>query len=354
MKVKQLERNLDHGSIPGKSESIPVPTRIGGKAFASGFLIALMILGTNCQESSNNDDLLLGLAIANQPQPVRMNIQATVDDGKRFESNKTVKVAGANANFRDFRFYMSEIQLVRENGTRVNVSLREDGFWQTQNIVLIDLENGKSTTGSHGGTSTGENSSVLGSIPAGTGGFTALEFTLGVPEELNHLQINDSKSPLNIAAMYWAWASGYKFAKIEFSYDSGTTWTNLHLGSTGFGTSPDPTACQNEIIAGVFGNCPAKFRPRVRVEGIRGKSLSNLKIELKIPEWLKGYSTTPGIDTCMPVQSTKEDKSCNPLVENIGLRGRETNSGAINQTDLDAGVGSRIPNFRQKIFVVAD
>jgi uncharacterized repeat protein (TIGR04052 family) len=72
--------------------------------------------------------------------------------------------------------------------------------------------------------------------------FTKIKFRLGVPQSLNHLNVNTAPAPLNVSALYWTWTSGYKFARLDFltsggAYDS--TAFNVHLGSTGCtGTNP--------------------------------------------------------------------------------------------------------------------
>ncbi len=38
-----------------------------------------------------------------------------------------------------------------------------------------------------------------------------LEFKIGVPETLNHIDPLTAVSPLNYTDMHWHWASGYKF-----------------------------------------------------------------------------------------------------------------------------------------------
>jgi uncharacterized repeat protein (TIGR04052 family) len=304
----------------------------------------------------SDDNATLGLvALALQNQPVNLEFSVTAG-GQTFESNKALTVNGvSNVTFRDLRFFVSEVALIRTDGTSVPVTLADDGVWQTKNVALLDFENGKSVTGSHGGTSTGMNSKVTGSVPAGA--YKEIQFTIGVPENLNHLLPNDSKAPLNISAMYWAWASGYKHAKIEFTNQDATTtskWTNMHLGSTGFGTSPAATACTNSITTGQFGNCPAKFRPRIAIEGTL--NLANQRIVMNLDNLLKGYthltaSDADGLGTCMPIAPTADFLRCNPLSTNLGLKGRvSTGTSALVQADLDAGVGSIDTSYKQTIF----
>lgn len=325
-------------------------------------IFSLFSLVSSCTpENKNNDDAALALlaVAATNPQTLNLEFEVTAN-GQTFESNRALTVNGvSNVTFRDLRFFVSEITLVRADGSMTLATLNDDGVWQTKNVALLDFENGKSVTGSHGGTSAGMNSKVTGSVAPGS--YTEIQFTIGVPEDLNHLLINDSKAPLNIGAMYWAWASGYKHAKIEFTKENATTttkWTNMHLGSTGFGASPAATACRNDIVNGVFGNCPAKFRPRIRLVG--NLNLGNQKIRMNLDKLLSGYTHVDAANpdnwgTCMPLQPSgtpdPDFRRCNPLLTNLGLNGRVSNAtSALNQTDLDAGVGSVNTSFQQEVF----
>jgi uncharacterized repeat protein (TIGR04052 family) len=325
------------------------------------FFISSLLLVSACNPMAKKEDNnnVLGLvALAVQNQAVNLDFSVTAG-GATFESNKALTVNGvSNVTFRDMRFFVSEVTLVRADGTSVPVTLADDGVWQTKNVALLDFENGRSLTTAHSsGASTAMNSKVTGSVPAGA--YTAIQFTIGVPENLNHLQINDSKAPLNISAMYWAWASGYKHAKIEFTtLDPSTTtkWTNMHLGSTGFGTSPAATACTSNVSTGTFGNCPAKFRPRIAIEG--ALNLSNQRIVMNLDNLLKGYthltsSDADGLGTCMPIAPSADFLRCNPLSTNLGLKGRvSTGTSALVQADLDAGVGSVDTSFKQTVFTL--
>lgn len=69
--------------------------------------------------------------------------------------------------------------------------------------------------------------------------FQALEFTVGVPEHLNHHNPLRAQAPLNDSSMFWSWQQGYKFLRIDGVYandrsasGSEGNWV-FHLGSTG-------------------------------------------------------------------------------------------------------------------------
>jgi hypothetical protein len=56
---------------------------------------------------------------------------------------------------------------------------------------------------------------VKGSVPPGY--YTGLAFKLGLPFDLDHGDATIAASPLNFTAMFWVWASGYRFLKIDLA-----------------------------------------------------------------------------------------------------------------------------------------
>ena len=130
----------------------------------------------------------------------------------------------------DFRFYVHDVQLVPAGGgAPVPVTLTQDGTWQHQSVALLDFENAMGTCAN--GTSA-TNDRVRGTVnaPAGTR-WAGVRFKIGLPASLNHQNPATSPSPLNLSTLFWAWQSGYKFARIDGR--SGMTAFNIHLGSTG-------------------------------------------------------------------------------------------------------------------------
>lgn len=153
----------------------------------------------------------------------------------------------------DFRFYVHDVQLVPASGEPVSVSLEQDGMWQLQNVALLDFENASGTCAN--GTSA-TNDRVRGRVnaPAGTR-WVGLRFKLGVPQALNHQNPAAAPSPLNLTTLFWAWQSGYKFARIDGR--SGTNAFNIHLGSTG---------CTGDPAMGTV-TCSGQNRPEVALTG---------------------------------------------------------------------------------------
>lgn len=58
-----------------------------------------------------------------------------------------------------------------------------------------------------------------------------IQFTLGVPFELNHLNPIKQLSPLNMPSMFWVWRIGHKFLRLEMT-SKNNEWL-FHLGSLG-------------------------------------------------------------------------------------------------------------------------
>ncbi len=112
----------------------------------------------------------------------------------------------------DFRFYVSDVELIDASGKAVKLQLAQDGVWQFQNVALLDFEDGSGPC--RGGT-TGVNARVVGKAPAGD--YRGVSFTLGVPFDLNHRDPTVAPSPLNLTAMFWSWQAGYKFVKVDFT-----------------------------------------------------------------------------------------------------------------------------------------
>jgi uncharacterized repeat protein (TIGR04052 family) len=111
----------------------------------------------------------------------------------------------------DARLYVSDVRVITEGGEQISVSLTQDGVWQYENVALLDFEN---ATGACQGTPE-INTQIVGTTDADT--ITGVAFTVGVPEELNHLDAAIAASPLNVTDMWWAWLFGYKYIKIDLT-----------------------------------------------------------------------------------------------------------------------------------------
>jgi uncharacterized repeat protein (TIGR04052 family) len=147
-----------------------------------------------------------------------------------------------SAQLKDLRFYVANIKLIRQDGTRVALQLTADDWTQVKGndtVSLIDLENG---TGACSAGTAAMNASLTGTAPTAT--YVGVEYTLGVPFALNHTDYATATKPLDVQAMAWSWQVGRKFAKVEVTDPDGAagSWVaktfNVHLGSTGCTGNP--------------------------------------------------------------------------------------------------------------------
>ena len=249
-------------------------------------------------------------------QEVTINFQGRV--GKQpFECGKTYTLGkpATKVTPDDFRFYVSDIALIDNNGKSIPVNLTQDGKWQYQNIALLDFEN--KSGGCANGTVETRNQ-VVGTIPKGN--YQGLQFTLGVPVNLNHADSVTAPSPLNLTSLWWNWLFGYKFARLDWKTLSFVTFFTMlylrimslgfpiHLGSTGCQAiegSQKPSSCSNLNTSKVIFT---KFDINKNVVIADMKTLignTNLTVNQK--------NTPPG---CM---SSPDDRDCNVIMTNFGL-----------------------------------
>jgi len=152
------------------------------------------------------------LAQTAETQPVRLQFQGVVGD-EVFSCESTYTGLGrmdSTVAVTDFRLYVSDVSLINEAGDRIPVTLEQDGMWQYENVALLDFED-RSGNCANGTPAT--RTEVVGTVPAGT--YTGVEFTLGVPFDLNHNDATLAPSPLNLTSMWWNWQGGYKFVRVD-------------------------------------------------------------------------------------------------------------------------------------------
>ncbi len=207
-------------------------------------LVALLLTGCDSDGGSSNT-----------PRNVTLDFKAAVGN-ETAECGKTYSNVGIGARntlkLTDFRVYISDIELQKADGTKVPLTLNQDGKWQYQNVAMLDFENGcaKGTPET--------NTSVKGA--AASGDYTGVCFNIGIPFSLNHLNDATAPSPLNASGMIWAWSSGRKFIRLDGVADPNgiAAGFNLHLGSTGCvstnAQTPPASACANPNLPKVCVN----------------------------------------------------------------------------------------------------
>lgn len=206
--------------------------------------------------------LLAGCAVNSQQasteQPINIQFAAQIN-GQPFACGQNYKSVGTTASTitpSDFRMYVSEVKLIRKDGTLEALALKQDGVWQYQSVALIDFEDGSGPC--RNGTAP-INTHIRGTAKAGE--YTGIELTVGVPFALNHQDPTVAPAPLNSTAMFWNWQGGYKFIKFDTASSGISEQTpaaanamgpvtrySVHLGSTmcaSSGKTQAPQSCMN-------------------------------------------------------------------------------------------------------------
>lgn len=204
----------------------------------------------------------------------------------------------------DFRMYVHDVALVRASGERVPVEVDDDGRWQHAGLVLLDFEDGSGAcmTGSPD-----RNLEIRGRAPAGE--YTGVEFTIGVPAADNHLDGATAPAPLNAQGMWWSWAGGYKYVRLDVRPQTQPEFF-YHLGATACeGTVPDGFTC-------AFGN-----RAQIKLDGFDPDAdaiavdaaaiLAGVDVE-RAPDGM-----TDNIPGCMAFPG---DPECPPMMAPLGLQ----------------------------------
>ncbi|PJZ55825.1 MbnP family copper-binding protein [Leptospira barantonii] len=204
----------------------------------------------------------------------------------------------------DLRLFVHDVKLVKSSGEEVALVLNQDGKFNSGNITLLDFEN---KTGKCDGTPE-TNNLVSASIPAGT--YKGIKFTVGVPENKNHLDADNQTAPMNTTGMFWSWTAGYKFLKLDFeTVETGAAGTSVHIGAGDCtGTGSASTCIRSNLI-------PVTLTP----DG--GFNPSTQEVKIDVQALLQGIDLTAsaGAAMCMSGTSGMMSVGCPTIFPNIGL-----------------------------------
>jgi uncharacterized repeat protein (TIGR04052 family) len=272
-------------------------------AAASFALLALLAAcGGGDDEPSGPRDVAIEFAAVAGTTPVSCGSPVTA-----------LGAGNVTAQVKDFRFYVSNVRLMRADGTEAALTLPANDDWNLTSganaVTLIDLEN---NTGSCAGTgTTAMNSTLRGTVPAGS--YTGVRFTVGVPFALNHSDYAAATKPLDIQAMAWSWQAGRKFVKIELTDPDGAagSWTaktfNLHLGSTG---------CTGNPAAGETVACAKANRMEVSLASFNPASQ---KLAVDVRAMAAGTDITVNAAGAPGCMSGPTDPECLRVFESLGI-----------------------------------
>lgn len=192
-----------------------------------------------------------------------------------------------------FQFYLSNPSVVI-NGETYPLSFVERP-WQQKNIALLGEVCGYSSQW------------LLEFEPIDIALTDAtLNFTLGVPFELNHLDPMTQQSPLNQSDMFWTWQLGHKFLRLDLQ-SSQAGWS-FHLGSIGC-SAPSPLRAPSIP-------CLQPNTVSVSINNISGND--NLVLDIAP---LLSIVTLGENNQCM---SFAKDKSCQLLLPAVGVNSQSS------------------------------
>lgn len=305
-------------------------------------LISTGILLTGCGGSSSKTDTGSNAINISIPFQAVAGTE-TVGCGKTIEN---LGVDSTGVKIADLRMFVHNIKLITDQGIEISIALDEDQPSQNSDVVLLDFRDtaeGTSVCPENSTVDTAENPNyntmVKGSaIIDPSFSVSHIEFTLGVPFNLNHQEQAAAVEPLRnpglATGMHWNWQGGYKFTAFDVLPVGGITrpsdseflsnkW-NIHIGSTGCTVSKTELAEGSEPEV-----CSAPNRAVVRLP-IDAYNLSNLAIQLDYAALIANNSLAldEGIKSgCM---SFTGDPECEEVFEAFGLPWEE--NAAVEQT----------------------
>jgi uncharacterized repeat protein (TIGR04052 family) len=249
-------------------------------------------------------------------RPVTIRFQAQVGD-EAFACEREyegVGVTKSKIKGRDFRFYVSDVRLLDATGKETPVNLDQDGKWQTDDLALLDFENG---TGACSNGTPEMNAQITGKVPEGQ--YAGLSFTMGVPFNKNHIDPLAQPSPLNLTALFWVWNAGHKFARIEFASTGTPRGFFVHVGSTGCTPHETrvtiPTSCKAPNRVEV--TFPSFDISRDAVIADLGALLQNTNVDASQNE--APLNATGGMSMGPGCMSGPDDADCAGVFLNLGL-----------------------------------
>ncbi|MBK1712673.1 MbnP family copper-binding protein [Rubrivivax gelatinosus] len=217
-----------------------------------------------------------------------------------------------DAAVQDLRFYISNVKLVKADGTELALTLGANDDWNYSSggntLTLIDLED---ASGNCSSGTTATNARITGTVPAGD--YVGVKMTMGVPFALNHSDYAAAPAPLDLQAMAWSWQSGRKFAKLEFVDPAGTagSWTAksfyVHLGSTGCTGNPASGETVSCVASNRMDFSLARFDP------------STQKIAVDVAALLAGTDITVNRASAPGCMSGGTDPECLHVFESFAL-----------------------------------
>jgi uncharacterized repeat protein (TIGR04052 family) len=218
----------------------------------------------------------------------------------------------STARVKDFRFFISDIEVITEDGQSERLSL-DSNEWQNARLALLDFQDRADNCEGEAKSTHTEVSGTISSRAAVQG----LRFRVGVPPDLNHIDIAQAQGPLNTPSLYWSWQGGYKFMRLDVAPEGGITRPsdpdfsatvyNFHLGSTN---------CSGDAELGQTVSCARDNRPYVALDKFDPQRDTIVLDFAKLVEGLDLSSDVKDTPGCM---SEKADSECSEFFTKLGL-----------------------------------
>ncbi|MBL0049939.1 MAG: hypothetical protein IPP32_17790 [Bacteroidetes bacterium] len=150
----------------------------------------LAVVFTGCKKDKDNSEEVIP---ENAEQNLKFHIHNQVGNQLANYTNTYTQASGRKFILADFRYYLSNIKLVKEDGSELALSGK----------VLLAKPS--------------QQDYDLGMVPVGN--YKGLKFILGLDSATNHLDPTTyaTGNPLAIQtpSIHWSWSSGYIFFKVE-------------------------------------------------------------------------------------------------------------------------------------------
>ena len=247
------------------------------------------------------------------PRTLDLLFEARVGDAL-FACGQTYQGVGttsATVTPGDLRFFVHDVRLLAGT-TEVPVALTA-GPMQSDRVALLDFEN--KTGNCLFGTSE-TNDRVHTTVPAGT--YDGIAFTIGIPEDLNHIDAQTAGAPYANSHLQWDWTNGF----IHFAMEVDSLKTTplgdggvlavppfySHIGSTG---------CNGTPTDGGTATCIRSNRPKVRLTGFDPQTS---KIVVDVKHLYADSNVDANTDNTIPgCMSSPNDPECVAIFARMGL-----------------------------------
>ena len=279
-------------------------------------LVAVAVLAlTSC---SNDDDSPAANNVTLEFNNTFKNTTIVLGNATAASATTNTSAAGQIHHFSELKYVISNIRLIKDNGTEVPYNVND----LDKGATVIDQSKAASL------------SYVLSNIPSAT--YKQIKFGLGIKVEQNTLdQVRFPKfyaaAGANDTEMMWEWGSGYRFTKVEGFYGTDNKTMSIHTGSTVEGT-------EGAYTQGV--NAYRDITLDLTTNAVVGSKAPKIKIKADFDKMLSGkintitLSTGTGMsDNAMPKIHTAAQMV--KFVDNLGGNGASDISGMFSVTSVD-------------------